>query len=68
MNMSRLSFKAFCIEKYADKKNMPSNEVFSLFYKNGIIKMLDDDYELLHGHGFDYIINDIDEILKAGGL
>ena len=47
---------------------MPSNEIFSLFNNNGIIKMLDDDYELLHGHGFDYIINDIDEILSAGGL
>ena len=66
--MSRLSFKAFCIEKYADKKSIPSNEVFSLFYHKGIIKMLDDDYELLHGHGFDYIINDIDTILSADGL
>jgi hypothetical protein len=66
--MSRLSFKAFCIEKYSDKKSIPSNEVFSLFYNKGIIKMLDDDYELLHGHGFDYVINDIDEILNSGGL
>jgi hypothetical protein len=66
--MSQLSFKAYCIEKYADKKSIPSNEVFTLFYNNGIIKMLDDDYDLLHGHGFDYICNDIDEILNAGGL
>jgi hypothetical protein len=66
--MSRLSFKAFCIEKYADKKAMPSNEVFTLFNKNGILKMLDDDYELPHGHGFDYVINDIDEIINNGGI
>jgi hypothetical protein len=52
----------------AEKISMPSNEVFTLFYTNGIIKMLDDDYDILHGHGFDYIINDIDEILNAGGL
>ena len=66
--MSRLSFKTFCIELYADQKSMLSNEVFSLFERNGIIKMLDDDYDILHGHGFDYIIHDIDEILNNGGL
>ena len=66
--MSRLSFKAFCIELYADHKSMPGNEVYTLFEKNGIIKMLDDDYELLHGHGFEYVIQDIDQILTNGGL
>jgi len=66
--MSRLSFKTFCIELYADYKSMPSNEAFSLFKQNGILKMLDDDYDVLHGHGFDYILNDIDQIVESGGL
>ena len=66
--MSRLSFKAFCIELYADQKAMPSNEVFTLFETKGILRMLDDDYDILHGHGFGYVIQDIDEILAAGGL
>jgi hypothetical protein len=66
--MSRLSFKTFCIEKYADYKSIPSNVVYSLFEKNGIIKMLDEDYDILHGHGFDYIISDIDQIMENGGL
>ena len=66
--MSRLSFKTFCIELYADQKSIPSNEVYSLFEKNGIIQMLDDDYEILHGHGFNYIIQDIEEILGNSGL
>ncbi|WP_461252445.1 DUF3791 domain-containing protein [Treponema sp. R8-4-B8] len=61
--MSRLSFKTFCIELYADRKSMPSNEVYTLFENNGILKMLDEDYELLHGHGFDYVISDIDQIV-----
>ena len=30
--------------------------------------MLDEDYELLHGHGFGYMIHDIDQIIKNGGL
>jgi len=66
--MSRLSFKAFCIEKYADYKSIPSNEVFTLFEKNGILKMLDEDYDVLHGHGFDYVIHDIEQIVGSGGL
>ena len=66
--MSRLSFKAFCIELYADHKSIPSNEVYSLFDQNGILQMLDDDYDVLHGHGFEYIIHDIDEIMENGGL
>ena len=47
---------------------MSSNEVYSLFENNGILKMLDEDYDLLHGHGFDYVINDIDQIMENGGL
>jgi hypothetical protein len=62
--VSRLSFKVFCIEKYADIKKMPSNEVFQLFEKSGILQMLDEDYDVLHGHGFEYIANDIDRVLE----
>ena len=66
--MSRLSFKTFCIELYADHKSIPSDEVYKLFEKNNILQMLDEDYDVLHGHGFEYVINDIDEILENGGL
>ena len=47
--MSRLSFKTFCIELYADHKSIPGNEAYTLFEKNGILQMLDEDYETLHG-------------------
>jgi len=66
--MSRLSFKAFCIELFADYKSMPSSDVFALFEKYGILKMLDEDYNELHGHGFEYVIQDIDAIINNGGL
>jgi len=62
--MSKLSFKLFCIEKYADHTGIPSNEVFRLFAENGVLRMLDEDYDLLHGHGFGYIAGDIDRILE----
>ena len=62
--MSKLSFKLFCIEKYADKKHIPSNEVYKLFEDKGILQMLDEDHEVLHGHGFDYVLCDIEKILE----
>ena len=62
--MSRLSFKAFCIEKYADFKSIPSNEVYKLFEKNDVLAMLDRDYDMLHGFGFEYIVNDIEQFIN----
>ena len=61
--MSKLSFKTFCIEMYAEYKNMPSNEVYKLFEKEGVIEMLNRDYDVLHGFGFEYIVRDIDEFI-----
>jgi len=62
--MSRLSFKTYCIELYAERKSIKGNEAYTLFEKNGIVKMLDEDYELLHGHGFDYVLHDIEQIME----
>jgi len=62
--MSRLSFKAFCIEKYADYKSIPSNEVYTLFEENGVLDMLNRDYEILHGFGFEYLVRDIEKFIE----
>ena len=64
--MSKLSFKTFCIELYADYKSMPSNEVFHLFQKKGVLDMLENDYDILHGFGFEYVVRDIDQFIETG--
>jgi len=61
--LGRLSFVLFCIEKYADYKAMPSNEVYKLFEENGVLEMLESDYDVLHGFGFEYIVRDIDQFM-----
>jgi len=63
--VSKLSFKTFCIEKYADFKSIKSNKAYKLFEKHGVISMLDRDYELLHGFGFEYIVRDIDRYING---
>ncbi len=64
--MSRLSFKAFCIEYYSQHIDKPSNEVYDLFAKEGLLALLDEDYEDLHGMGMEYLMAFIDDYLKGG--
>jgi hypothetical protein len=52
---------------YAKDKNIAGIEAYRLFKEKGILNMLDQDYEVLHGFGFEYVINDIDECLRNGG-
>ncbi len=61
--MSKLSFKAFCIEYYGKHIGKPSNEVYSLFKKENLLDLLDNDYEDLHGMGMEYLMQFFDEYL-----
>jgi len=63
--MSKLSFKSFCIEKYAEYKKIPSNEVYLLFEEEGVLEMLDEDYDDLHGYGFEYVVRYIENYIKG---
>lgn len=62
--MSRLSFKSFCIEFYSEYKDMRSDEVYELFEKKGVLELLDENYEDLHGFGMEYLVRFIDEYLE----
>jgi hypothetical protein len=53
---------------YSDYKGIPGNEVYKLFSENGVLEMLDRDYDVLHGFGFEYIVRDIDKYLGGDGL
>ena len=61
--MSKLSFKGFCIEFYSNYKGISSDEVYKLFKKQGVLQLLDDDYEDLHGMGMEYLMEFIDSYL-----
>lgn len=66
--MSKLSFKAFCIEYYAEYTGRPSNEVYKEFDRNGLLALLDSDYEDLHGMGMEYLMQFFDEYLKEAEI
>ena len=55
--MSRLSFQTFCIEFYSYHIQKSSDVVFAIFEKEGVLDLLDREYEDLHGMGMEYGIN-----------
>ena len=62
--MSGLSLKALCIEYYTQHIKKPSNEVYLLFKREGLLSLLDEEYEDLHGMGMEYLMAFIDDYLK----
>ena len=66
--MSTLSFKAFCIEYYAAHIGRPSNEVYALFERTGLLNLLDEDYEDLHGMSMEYLMQFFDRYLEGAAL
>ena len=66
--MSKLSFKAFCIEHYAAHTGRASNEVYEEFNREGLLAMLDSDYEDLHGMGMEYLMQFFDDYLKGAAI
>ncbi len=64
--MSVLSFKTFCIELYAEHTEKDSSDVYVLFQNNGLLDLLETDYEDLHGMSMEYLMQFFDEFL--GGI
>lgn len=63
--MSKLSFKAYCIENYAEYKNTSSSAVFNLFKDSGLLDHLSSDYEDLHGMSKEYLVDYFDKWLSV---
>lgn len=65
--MSKTSFKAFCVEFYANYTGKTGPEVYAEFEKSGLLTELDDDYEDLHGMGMEALMQMFDEYLGKAG-
>ena len=61
--MSKLSFKAFCIELYAEHIEKDSTDVYALFRLNGLLDLLEKDCDDLHGMSMEYLMQYFDEYL-----
>ena len=59
-----LLFFAFCLEKYRIYSNKTAEETLILFKKFNVFEFLNQTYEILHTQGEDYIVEEIDLLIK----
>ena len=64
--MSKISFITFCIELYAEHTHRDSTEVYDVFKREGLLSLLENDYDDLHGMSMEYLMQYIDEYLSGG--
>lgn len=57
-------FLSFCIEQYKHKHQMSGNETVSLFDKYDILLYLEENFEVLHTQGHQWLIEEIDELMN----
>ena len=67
MNKKINDFVVFCMEIYKAEKNISGKEVYELFEKYGVLKYLQDGYDMLHTQGNSWLISDIDKFLEVRG-
>lgn len=57
-------FLSFCIEKYKHKHQMSGDETVSLFDKYDILLYLEENFEVLHTQGHQWLIEEIYELIN----
>ena len=62
--MSKLSFKTFCIELYAEHTGKDGTDVYALFRTIGLLDLFETDYDNLHSMSMEYLMQYFDEYLK----
>ena len=58
-------FISFCIEQYKEAKGLSGSEAMALLSEYGVLEYLAEHWEILHTQGRQWIIEDIDEFIKA---
>lgn len=61
----RATFLAFCIEQYAKAKGMPAVDAVRLFEQYGISEHFCEFYDVLHTHGHNWLVEEIDEMIYS---
>ena len=57
-------FLSFCIEQYGKKHQLSGGEVISLFDQYEVLPYLEENFEVLHTQGHQWLMEEIDELIK----
>lgn len=58
-------FLSFCIEQYGKKHQLSGGEVVSLFDRYEVLPYLEENFEVLHTQGYQWLMEEINEIISA---
>ncbi|MBO4576200.1 MAG: DUF3791 domain-containing protein [Neisseriaceae bacterium] len=58
-------FIAWCIEEYAVYKHKTQKDTANLFYQNGVLSFLQENADILHTQGKDYILGAICDFMEV---
>lgn len=61
----KAQFVSFCIEQYAKAKKIRTEDVVNLFEEYGITEHFCKFYDVLHTHGHNWLIEEIDKMIKS---
>lgn len=68
MNRNQLEFVLYCVENLSNEWGKDTIEVYDLLKNSGILyDYIVPEYDVLHTQGRDYIIEDIQEVIKKKG-
>lgn len=57
-------FLSFCIEQYGKKSHLSGDEVVALFDRYEVLPYLEENFEVLHTQGYQWLMGEIDELIK----
>lgn len=57
-------FLSFCIEQYGKKHQLNGDEVVSLFDRYEVLPYLEENFEVLHTQGYQWLMEEIDELIR----
>ena len=63
--MNKTTFIVFCIEYYSNHIRVPSNEVYSIFKKEDLLELLENNHETLYEMSMEYMMQFFDEYLRG---
>lgn len=63
-----MAFVIFCIENYKVYRNLSGKETLKLFDDYGVLDYLENNYDVLHTTGYQFMNRDIDDFLKIRGV
>lgn len=63
-NQDIAMFVSFCIEQYAKAKNMTTDDVVNLLEQYGISEHFSEFYDVLHTHGHQWLVEEIDKMIN----